>query len=58
MEDYILSQFIRGAFDELVVMKNKDYYSTMEKVKVNIRANNIEVKLEKMFDRTIVRRVR
>jgi hypothetical protein len=58
MEEYILSQFIKGSFDELVVIKNKDYFKTMEMVKTNIRANNINVQVEKKSDRTIIRRVK
>lgn len=58
MNEYILSQFLKGAFDELVILKNKDYYTTMEMVKTNIRANDIKVEVEHLEDRTLVRRVK
>ncbi len=58
MEDYILSQFIKGSFDELVVIRNKGYFKTMEMVKANIRENNINVEIEKKKDRTLIRRVK
>ena len=56
MENYILKLFIQGTINELVVIKGKGYYSTMEMVKSILIASNIQFITETLKDRILIRK--